>query len=53
MIAGAVLGVMTLAGVRTAWRDGQKGLSMVIASRILSALLGVPSARTRRSEGER
>ena len=46
MIASAILGVITLAGVRMAWRNGQNGqngLSMVIASRVLSALLGVPA----------
>ena len=43
MIAGAVLGVITLFGVRIAWRDGKNGLSIVIASRIISALLGVPA----------
>lgn len=43
LIAGAVLGIITLVGVRMAWRDGQNGLSMVIASRVISALLGVPA----------
>lgn len=43
MIAGTVLGVITLVGVRMAWRDGQNGLSMVIASRVLSSLLGIPA----------
>ncbi|MDP8900816.1 MAG: hypothetical protein M3N33_06645 [Actinomycetota bacterium] len=42
MIAGAVLGVITFAGVRMAWRDGRNGVPMIIGSRVLSALLGLP-----------
>ena len=42
VIAGFLLGVVTLAGVRMAWRGAPRGMAIAVVSRILSALIGVP-----------
>lgn len=42
-IAGAVLGVITLAGVVLAWRGSRGGVVAVVISRLLSALSAVPA----------
>jgi hypothetical protein len=41
-ILGAVLGVATLYGVWLAWRHQPRGVEIVIVTRVLSALLGLP-----------
>ena len=38
-----VMGVITLVGVSLAWRGRRGGVAAVVASRVLSALLGVPA----------
>lgn len=40
---GLVLGLVTLVGVWLAWRGDERGFMAVVASRVLSALLGVPA----------
>jgi hypothetical protein len=42
-ITGAVLGVITLAAAGLAWRGQRGGVTTVVVSRLLSALLGVPA----------
>ena len=42
IIAGAVLGVITLAALRPAWRGNSRGVAAVAGSRVISALLGIP-----------
>lgn len=42
-IAGATLGVITLAAAPFAWRGQWGGVAAVVGSRVLSALLGVPA----------
>ncbi len=42
-LASAVFGVITLVGVRTAWKAAPSGLRLVVASRVLSAALGIPA----------
>ena len=39
---GALLGVITLVGVRMAWTGALHGMTIAIVSRILSAVLGLP-----------
>jgi hypothetical protein len=43
VIGGAVLGLITLVGVRLAWRARHGGILAVVVSRLLSALLGIPA----------
>ena len=43
LVVGAVLGIITLVGVRLAWRDTRRGTRAIAASRVLSALMGVPA----------
>lgn len=43
-LIGVVLGVITLVGAGMAWRGGRSGVVTVIVSRVLSALLGLPSS---------
>jgi hypothetical protein len=43
VVAGAVLGVLTLWGVSIAWRRQRKGAMIVIVTRVISALLGIPA----------
>jgi hypothetical protein len=43
VLVGAVLGVLTLWGVALAWRGQRKGAPVVIVTRVLSALLGIPA----------
>jgi hypothetical protein len=43
VVAGALLGVITLAAVRPAWRRQGKALLTVVVTRVVSALLGVPA----------
>jgi hypothetical protein len=43
LIIGAVLGLITLFGVRLAWRDTDRGVTAIVVSRVLSALSGVPA----------
>jgi membrane associated rhomboid family serine protease len=42
VLGGAALGVITLAAAIPTWRGSRSGLLTVIASRVISALLGVP-----------
>jgi hypothetical protein len=42
-VTAALLGVITLVGAVMLWRGVRGGLSTVVASRVLSALLGVPA----------
>jgi len=42
VVGGAALGVITLVAAVPTWRGGRIGLLTVIASRAISALLGVP-----------
>jgi hypothetical protein len=42
-IAGAVLGLITLAGVVMGWRGSRPGIVAVIVTRLLSALSAVPA----------
>ena len=42
VLGGAALGVITLAAAIPTWRGSRSGLLTVIASRAISALLGVP-----------
>ena len=42
VIAGAALGLGTLAGAVPAWRGSRTGLLVVVATRVLSVLLGLP-----------
>ena len=41
IVVGLVLGIVTLAGMMPAWRGSRTGLLTVVASRALSALLGI------------
>lgn len=43
IVIGLVLGLITLVGVRLAWRGDDKGFTMVVVSRVLSALTGIPA----------
>ena len=43
VLLGAVLGVLTLWGARLAWRGRRKGATIVIVSRLISALSAVPA----------
>ena len=43
LIAGAVLGVITLVGVVLGWRGSRAGIVTVIVTRLLSALTAVPA----------
>ncbi len=43
VLLDAVLGVVTLAGARMAWRGERRGVIAVIVSRALSALTGLPA----------
>ena len=38
-----MMGVITLVGVSLAWRGRRGGVAAVVASRVFSALLGVPA----------
>lgn len=42
-VAGAVLGLVTLAGVVLAWRGSRAGAVAVVVSRLLSGLTAVPA----------
>jgi hypothetical protein len=42
-IASAVLGLVTLVGVRPAWRARRGGILAVVVSRLLSVPLGIPA----------
>ena len=42
LVIGAAVGLLTLAGVRLAWRDPRRGTTAIAVSRTLSALLGIP-----------
>ncbi|MGI5486067.1 hypothetical protein [Microtetraspora malaysiensis] len=42
-VVGAVLGLLTLAGVVLAWRGGRAGAALVIVTRLLSGLSAVPA----------
>jgi hypothetical protein len=41
-IAGAALGIITIAGIRPLWRGSRTGIVTVIGTRLLSALLSLP-----------
>ena len=43
LIIGAVLGLITLYGVRRAWADARRGVTAIVVSRVLSALAGIPA----------
>ena len=43
LVVGAVLGIITLVGVRLTWRDARRGTTVTAVSRVLSALMGVPA----------
>ncbi len=43
VIAGAVLGLITLVGIVPAWRGSRAGVVAVIVTRLLSALTAVPA----------
>lgn len=43
VLLGAVLGVITLAGARMAWRGDRRGAIAVIVSRAISALTALPA----------
>jgi hypothetical protein len=43
VIVSAVLGLVTLVGVGLAWRARRGGIVAVVASRLLSMLLGIPA----------
>jgi FtsH-binding integral membrane protein len=43
VIIGAVLGVVSLYGVRLAWTSWPRGRVLIVVTRVLSALLGVPA----------
>ena len=43
IVAGAVLGLATVAGVVLAWRGSRAGIVLVIVTRLLSALGAVPA----------
>jgi hypothetical protein len=43
LITGAVLGLITLYGVRRAWVDPARGVNVIVVSRVLSALAGIPA----------
>lgn len=43
IILGVVLGIITLVGIRLAWKDRRGGVAAVVVSRVLSALTGVPA----------
>jgi O-antigen/teichoic acid export membrane protein len=40
---GFLVGLVTLVGVWLAWRGDERGFLMVVVSRVISALLGVPA----------
>ena len=42
ILAGALLGVITLVGVRMAWTGALHGITIAIVTRILSTVLGLP-----------
>ncbi len=42
ILVSALLGVITLVGVRMAWTGAPRGMTIAIVSRILSAVLGLP-----------
>ena len=43
VLLSAVLGLITLAGARAAWRGDRRGALTVIVSRVISALLALPA----------
>ncbi len=43
VLLGGVLGLITLAGARIAWRGHRKGAVAVIVSRLISALAALPA----------
>jgi hypothetical protein len=43
LISGALLGLITLYGVRRAWTGSRRGLPVIVVSRVLSVLSGVPA----------
>ena len=43
LVIGFVLGLITLVGLRFAWRGDDNGVKAVVVSRVLSVLLGVPA----------
>lgn len=43
IVLGAVAGIVTLIGVRLAWKDQRGGIAAVVASRVISALSGIPA----------
>lgn len=43
LVIGLVLGVVTLVGVAMAWRGNARGVRLVVVSRVLSALSGIPA----------
>lgn len=43
VVIGAVLGVVSLYGVRLAWTAWPRGRMLIVVTRVLSALLGIPA----------
>lgn len=43
VLLGALLGLITLWGVRIAWRGQRKGATIVIVARVISALTALPA----------
>ncbi len=43
VVMAFLMGVLTLVGVSLAWRGRRGGVPVVVASRVLSVLLGVPA----------
>jgi len=43
VLAGGVLGIVTVAAVVPAWRGHRGGMTAIVGSRLLSALLGFPA----------
>jgi hypothetical protein len=50
-IAGASLGIITIAGIRPLWRGSRTGIVTVIGTRLLSALLSLPVFFTAEAPG--
>lgn len=43
LLSGALLGLLTLYGVRQAWAGAPRGVTVIVVTRVLSALSGVPA----------
>lgn len=43
LLSGALLGLLTLYGVRQAWAGAPRGVTVIVVTRVLSALSGIPA----------